>query len=142
MRALVGDHGLLLVSPGTVSPARIGSRSLSVIHSCVSAVVVIAWRRYVRPRVVSARTVVIAVTVLIARVQVLILAVIVAGIVADAAAVHVRLFIPFSSRHLSLYYRLEDPILKLLYGARKQCSRVRLYNSVEGEPIWMKSGAL
>jgi len=36
------------------------------------------------------------------------------------------------------FSRILDP----LYGAFWRCSRIRLYNSAESEPIWMKFGAL
>jgi len=39
-------------------------------------------------------------------------------------------------------YRLEEPIMEMLYGVKKRCSRVRLYNAAESERIWMKSGRL
>jgi len=44
-------------------------------------------------------------------------------------------------KHKILYYRLEEPIVKILYLVKERPSRVR-YNSAESEPIWMKSGIL
>jgi len=40
-----------------------------------------------------------------------------------------------------VYYRLEEPIMEMLHGAKNGVHAFG-YNSAESEPIWMKYGSL